>query len=231
MKMGFKKLFWVSLLSIIVGTSLFAAPAKQKQTTLTGEVALSNATYTDLTVMGTLDAENLKVNSLKVYGAADIKGLIATSVEVYGPLDMKSLKTDKLDVKGPLKLKKSMIHKALHASGNIDIKMSKIAKADIKGNLDVQDVKFLNDFTLVGNMSAKRCNFKKITTISDEIKLKNVNAQMVFIKDNKQEKKQVVILEGTTVIDSAITFERPGIVVIKGKKVSYGKIDNAEIEQ
>ncbi len=215
---------------IFCSTQLYAtAPVSQ---TMSGVINLSDVTYGDLKVLGTLEADTLQANSLDVTGTLEAKHLkVANGVVSLGPADLEKIEVGSLNVNGHLNLDKAMIKNKLTVQGDAEIESVEVKDVDVKGTLKADKIKVSGDFVIIGAFEAEDSNFNNIVATSNEVILEDVNATSIFIKQDKAFGKQKLILKGKTVISGTITFEKPGVVEVKSKKVSIGNVENAEVKQ
>jgi hypothetical protein len=166
-------------------------------------------------------------NDLVINGPAKLKLLKAATLQVNGPLQFNSIGIDgKAQVAGEFNGNKGQFGN-LFVTGSMNVDHVLADNITITGPVVATYLEVKNDAIINGPLNAHHSEFNRLSVSSNNIVLDDVLVNEIIV--NKNEKNQILILKGSTVVSGDITFESAdGNVSIENSKVRIkGKVIGA----
>jgi len=177
----------------------------------------------------TIEKQNLKEASF--IGATEFKAVTAKSLSVMGPIHFDHLKVEKnTEVVGAVTESEHGTFGSLIITGPFTAKNITCSKLEVIGPVDVSDLQVSGDTTIIGPLKAGKSTFQNLTVTSDKIILEDSKVTDIVVKKN-EDKKQVLDLRGTTIVEGNIIFESGEGVVEQDSEVNIqGEIEGANVQ-
>lgn len=162
---------------------------------------------------------------------------------INGPAELKLVKARSLEIRGTLKFHKLDVSDNTIIHGMVSGDQGKFDKLDVTGTLDVDHVicqdlhvqgkvqaiylEVKNQADILGPLTAKHSKFQSLAVTAETIELEDVTLDSLLIRNT--EKRQTLILKGTTTVNGDITFESgEGTIQTEGTNVVIkGKVQGA----
>lgn len=202
--------------------------------------------------MGVTALEKQNLQEASFMGPTELKEITAKSLSVMGPLHFNNLKVEKnTEIFGPVANSDHGVFDSLFITGPFMAKNIACSKLEVTGPVDVTDLQVSGDatiigplkagkstfqnLTLTGPLKAEKSTFQDLTITADKIVLEDVKTKDILVKKNqeeRQEKKQVLHLNGKTIVEGNIIFESGKGIVEQGSEVKIqGEIKGATVEK
>lgn len=168
------------------------------------------------------------------FGPTSLQNETHPMLTIMGPATLNNVTvTKKTTLHGPATLRNSRFQ-SLEVLGVLNGTNISSKTLTVKGSTSLSGVTVEGDTSIMGPFVANGGSFQDITVAADEITLKDVQVQNLYIKQNHPDhpKPQALNLEGESIIAGDIVFEgKKGIVKIKNEDVSIsGNIKGGEKE-
>lgn len=149
----------------------------------------------------------------------------------FGLTKIKDHTFDSIRVNGLTRLEKVIVMHATHINGKLNAKQSEFrGRLFVNGQVELVESIVLGKTHINGFLLATNSSFGEMEIAADLVILTDSEAKNIFIRDNNQNKQQVIELEDTTV-NGNVYFERVGgIVTLKGDSKIMGDVIGAKVK-
>ena len=162
---------------------------------------------------GSVNLENVELGKTQVNGSAEFKNSKFQSLEVNGTLDFQDL----------------IIAESVKVNGTIKGKHIQCRYLIVSGDLEGNSIHVKGDTRISGYFNVSNSSFEDLEISSKKIVLNNTTTKNIVIKASKNNAKQQIILNGTTIVNGNIIFESGfGEVVLDKKAKIQGQVSGGE---
>lgn len=221
---GKSRMVFALLAIILIGYFVYSRMHPGASDVLYGETDLKYKTF-----MGDLKIDGpTTFNDIKVEGSTTIIGPVKdssdgtfASLDIEGPADMTTISARKLTMRGPLTCGKCTLDE-VNVLGPVTLTETNIQNLTVTGPLggDGIDVKVFAQ--VFGPVNVKNSHFEKLELNSTEATFNDTGIEEIVVTPDESNRQQVIILTGSTVVESDIVFQSGnGEVEVRGNGVKY----------
>ena len=165
-------------------------------------------------------------------GLINLEHVDLKNVTGNGSAKFRYSKFESLEINGELDIKDTVVADSIKINGDMEGSNVTCKSLLVSGSLEGNNILVNGKTTINGYLKAKNSNFDSINAAAEKIILINTKVQDIIVSPIKDNKRQQIILNGTTLVNGNITFASGiGEVLLLSKEAKIvGKVSGGAVQ-